>query len=628
MLRCLLSFAVAVLLVACDPAARSAQAQVTPDQRKEINDLKRDLGKIPAMLRKKEFAESETLLTESEAKLKAIAEAAKVEPDDRSLSGVMPLIERNRKALELQKSRAEGKPANAGVSFAKDVAPIMAGKCVNCHGGNQPRSNLNLSNFAGWERGGRGGRLLAPGNANGSLLMARLTAANPQQRMPQNGEALSREELTTIATWINQGARFDGQGKDVALRDLKGPDAPRDPTVVIPKPTGSETVSFTRDIAPFMQNLCVGCHSGNDPRGGLSLVSFYDMMKGGDSGRVVLPGNVEGSRLFRLVGGLEAPRMPANNQSRITRKNYDDLKKWFEEGNAFDGPDPRAALASYIKSAAELEADRFAKMSVDEMNKFRIDRSEAQLKRALPKDNFNTLQGEEFFLIGNVSGQRLQQVDRWAQEHAATLKRVFGSGNGQIWKGRLAMFVLKDRFSYDEFNLVVNEREAPKELTGHSVVTANLEDAYVVLLDIGDESSADSPGLQTNVIDHLSGAFLKRGASRMPDWVLRGTGLALASQSQKGNPYFRTQSTIAAQTAGTLGRPEDLFAEGTFSPGTLGAVAYTLVDYMLDQGGAAKFARFIKSLQSGQDTAAAIRTNYNSDLAALARGYLTSLAKN
>jgi hypothetical protein len=56
-------------------------------------------------------------------------------------------------------------------------------------------------------------------------------------------------------------------------------------------------------------------------------------------------------------------------------------------------------------------------------------------------------------------------------------------------------------------------------------------------------------------------------------------------------------------------------------------VAYTLVDYMLDQGGAAKFARFIKSLQSGQDTAAAIRTNYNSDLAALARGYLTSLDK-
>ena len=71
----------------------------------------------------------------------------------------------------------------------------------------------------------------------------------------------------------------------------------------------------------------------------------------GDSGRVVLPGNLEGSRLFRLVGGLENPRMP-QGQARITRKNYEDLKKWFEEGNVYDGDDPRTERPLIHKAAS------------------------------------------------------------------------------------------------------------------------------------------------------------------------------------------------------------------------------------------------------------------------------------
>ena len=75
-----------------------------------------------------------------------------------------------------------------------------------------------------------------------------------------------------------------------------------------PKPKGTETVSFTRDIAPFMANLCGGCHSAQRKSGGLSLVSYFDLMQGGESGEVIIPGDKDKSRLFRLVGGLENPR--------------------------------------------------------------------------------------------------------------------------------------------------------------------------------------------------------------------------------------------------------------------------------------------------------------------------------
>lgn len=623
MRRILPALTIFALLGATYPLVRSAIAQVTPDQRKELGDLRDELGKVPALIREKKFDEAEAILAQAEEQLESIATTAGVQTTDRTLQGIAPLIKRHRDSLERAIARAGGTPAASGVSFAADVAPIINDACLNCHGANNPRANLRLDTFAGWKQGGRTGPLLAVGNANNSLLMARLRAPNQNQRMPQNANALPNDDIQTIATWINQGAKFDGDAEDTMLADLTAA-AEDDPTVVIPKPTGDETVSFTRDIAPFMANLCGGCHSRQQMNGGLCMETFYDMMKGGDSGRVVLPGNRDGSRLYRLVGGLENPRMP-QGQARITRKNYEDLTKWFDEGCVYDGEDPKTPLRQFVRTEAEMEADRFASMSAEEMNAFRIERTEGQFKRALPNDSFNSLKGDQFYLIGNVSPDRLRQVDEWSQDHAANLTRVLSGGEGPIWRGRLAIFVVKDRFSYDEFNLVINGREAPKEMTGHSVVTPTSEDAYIVLLDVGDEATNESSALRVNLIDHLTGAYLKRSGVELPDWVVRGTGLALAAQALPGDPYLRQLPLLAKQNVAPLNRPEDVFANGTFSPGTIGPVGYSLVDYMLDEGGSARYARFIKALESGQDAAAAVRAVYNSDLPSLARGYVRSL---
>jgi len=615
-----------IALIAIVGVVRSLSAEVTAEQRKELTDLKRELGKVTALLREKKFDDVDKLLSDADQKVNSIAEAAKVQPTDRSMQGLSVLIRRQRDALAKARARVPGAQAAGGVSFSKDVAPIINDKCMGCHAANNPSGQLCLEMFAGWKRGGKSGALAITGNANASLIMARLRAP-AAQRMPKDADPLTNDELQTIANWINQGARFDGKAENDTLANLiMAADLADDPTIIIPKPKGNETVSFTKDIAPFMANLCGGCHSRARKSGGLCLETFYDMMRGGDSGRVVLPGNLEGSRLYRLVGGLENPRMP-QGQARITRKNYDDLTKWFEEGCVYDGDDPRTPLRQFVRSTAEVEADRFANMSVDEINKFRIDRTDGQMKRALPNDSSNTLQGDEFYLIGNVGGERLRQVDEWSQAHVANLRKSFSGGAGQTWKGRLAIFVLKDRFSYDEFNKVINGRDTPKEMTGHSVVTASFEDAYIALLDVGDNATAENPALRVNLIDHLTGAYFKRGGGQLPDWVLRGTGLALAAQAMPADPYLRTLDGVAAQQVVTLDQPQDVFANGTFSPGTIGPVGYSLVNYMLSAGGAAKYAQFIRGLQGGQDTAAAVRAVYNTDLAALARGYASAIAK-
>ncbi|MBL8852225.1 MAG: hypothetical protein JNG89_21310, partial [Planctomycetaceae bacterium] len=434
---------------------------------------------------------------------------------------------------------------------------------------------------------------------------------------------LSEERLKVIADWINGGAKFDGRTQDLSLADLIA-NAPLDPSVVIPKPKGSETVSFTRDVAPFMANLCGGCHSRENRNGGLCLETFYDMMKGGDSGVVVIPGDGENSRLFRLTGGLENPRMP-QGQARITRKNYEDLKQWFAEGCVYDGEDPRAPLRSFVRSQSDIDAEKFAAMTAEQFHSLRQERTIKQFKDALPNDTAQTLETDEFLMIGNVTAERLQQVADWSADQTGKLRKLFGEQSEQLWKGRLAVFVLKDRFSYDEFNLVIEKREAPAELTGHSTVVPTFEDAYIALLDVGDEPREESPTLHINVVDHLTGAFLKRDGGRVPVWVQRGLGLSLAAQAELGNPYLRRLPAQAKQHVGALGSPSDIFADGTFSPAVLPPVAYSLVDYMLDVGGAQRFARFADELSDGKDTATALRAVYDSDADTLARGYVRAL---
>lgn len=613
------------LLLAMACAGVTALAEITPDHRKELTQLVKDVGKVGGMAKKKEFDEAEKALTAAEEKIKSIAESAAVKEEDKAFTGAHTAIAKARKVLDAAKAKAEGRkpePTNKAVSFVKDVAPIISDNCLGCHGANNPRANLRLDTFAYWRQGGRNGAIAIPGAADQSLILGRLMTTDAALRMPKDEDPLDPKELQTIAAWINQGARFDGDNEQMTLGDLTAAAALK--TFTYPKPKGTETVKFTRDIAPFMANLCGNCHSAQRKSGGLSLVSYFDLMQGGESGEVIIPGDKENSRLFRLVGGLENPRMP-QGQGRITRKNYNDLVKWFEEGNTFDGTDPRTPLATFVRSDEEMARERFDRMTDEERQKLRRERTEEQWRKALTKETMNRVENDDLLIVGNVAPERLSQVETWAKEQLAVLRKNFRPGDGPLWKGRLAVFVVKDRFSYDEFNLAINGREAPKELTGHSVVTTADEDAYICLLDVGDEVSTSSSGLRANLIDHLTGAFVRRGGGNVPEWLVRGTGLFYALQQSPGNAFIKNLPDAAAPIAGSVPRPEDVFADGTFSPGVIGPVGLTLVQFLLENGGPGKLSQFAGALRQGQSVADAAQGVYGADLPTLAQRYLSTL---
>ncbi|MBS0263495.1 MAG: hypothetical protein JSS02_16260 [Planctomycetes bacterium] len=597
------------------------EAAITPEHRKQIADVTKETTKAAGHISRKEYDEAEKLLNDAEQKLKQIAKEADVKETDKLIAGPLKKIAQAREQVE--RKRPGGTPGAGGGAFERDVAPVLVARCLNCHGNDNPRGNLQITTFAGIVRGGDSGAFVVPGKPDESSLIARINATG-EQRMPKGGAALSDEQIKKITDWVASGAKFSGSNT-TPLNQLKAPGDATAKTDNVPiqinKPTGSETVSFSKDIAPFMVNLCLNCHSGNNPRGGYSIETFEKLMRGGKSGRVVLPGNSSDSRMWHLVGLQDPIKMP-QGQALITRSNHANLKTWIEEGAKFDGADAKAPLRSLVPTEAEKRAKELASLSPEELAKRRLARAEQLWKAASPNEAPAIEETDAFIVVSNVGEARNKLVADWSATTASRLIRLFRMKESQIWRGKLVVFVFKDRFSYVEFAKTNERRDIPVETQGHARVAATGDEAYVCLLDIGDTESESSPGAKTLLSGLLAEGMLQTLPNRVPEWAAKGTGLMLASQADPKNPYFRGLAAGANEALKSLNKPDELFDNGTFSPADLPAIGYTLTAFMLKRGGEAYFVNFLSQMAQGKSLPDTLNAVYNADVSTLAMAYL------
>lgn len=67
---------------------------------------------------------------------------------------------------------------------------------------------------------------------------------------------------------------------------------------------------FTKDVKPIFEGRCLKCHGAGKLKGGLDLRSKAAVLKGGDTGPVVVPGSAEKSRLFEVITQGDMPPKP------------------------------------------------------------------------------------------------------------------------------------------------------------------------------------------------------------------------------------------------------------------------------------------------------------------------------
>ncbi|MFN3149077.1 c-type cytochrome domain-containing protein [Bremerella sp.] len=110
------------------------------------------------------------------------------------------------------------------------------------------------------------------------------------------------------------------------------------------KPAGDmvEKITYEDHVRPILREHCFTCHNQGEAKGGLNLESFGATLEGGASGEVVIPQDVESSRLFALINGDETPEMPPG-QDPIAQEKRDIIAKWIELG-ALENSGSKAAV--------------------------------------------------------------------------------------------------------------------------------------------------------------------------------------------------------------------------------------------------------------------------------------------
>jgi mono/diheme cytochrome c family protein len=93
------------------------------------------------------------------------------------------------------------------VDFARDIDPIFAKHCYECHNDEKQKGELRMDSRAWLVKGGDGGTAIIPGKGKESLLVIRLFDGD-DPRMPKKKPSLSPRQIALITKWIDQGAEW------------------------------------------------------------------------------------------------------------------------------------------------------------------------------------------------------------------------------------------------------------------------------------------------------------------------------------------------------------------------------------------------------------------------------------
>jgi len=95
----------------------------------------------------------------------------------------------------------------------------------------------------------------------------------------------------------------------------------------------------------------------------------------------------------------------------------------------------------------------------------------------------------------------------------------------------------------------------------------------------------------------------------------------MAAAVDSRNPYFRGLRGEAGLVAPSL-KADELFSDRSYSPGTVGPMGFTIVDFLINKAGIVNFVKFVKATETGTTQAQALRAAYGADPPAIAAEYV------
>nr|WKN34158.1 DUF1553 domain-containing protein [Tunicatimonas sp. TK19036] len=115
------------------------------------------------------------------------------------------------------------------VDFNAEVRPILNKKCITCHGGVKRSGGFSLLfRTEALSPNESGKPAIVPGDVQASEMIHRIKNHDPEERMPPEGDPLSKQEIAILTRWIEQGAHWEDHWAYVKPQPIQVPDTDTD----------------------------------------------------------------------------------------------------------------------------------------------------------------------------------------------------------------------------------------------------------------------------------------------------------------------------------------------------------------------------------------------------------------
>jgi hypothetical protein len=396
------------------------------------------------------------------------------------------------------------------------------------------------------------------------------------QRIGKRDKASLEQSLLETKQWIDEfaidGEFLDGdplveglrqQHKALAAKLAAAPEpmkakpamktattipAREDLAKMVKTPVDLANVSFKKDVAPIIANVCLGCHNDQRKSGEFDASTYNAFLT------MIQPGNPDDSHVMQLVTGKAEPRMPRGGQSRFLKEWADVWSAWIKQGAKFDGTDKGAKITSYLIDLESQRREAFNKMATAELETMHEGYAKRQIEIVKPRKDVHFRKSRNLILYTTLPSEDVEYVSVLAEAVLEELAEQF-KVEPPIWRGGLGLMVFADRFDFVAFAKEIDGYAPENDEVGY--YQARPEHQYIAL-------TTDAPNrtLDGVVAQEVAEAFLRRlGAGKMPAWAVHGYGQRMAEHFDPRGTTLKPELAKAGQLADSGKKLSALFKQ-------------------------------------------------------------------
>jgi hypothetical protein len=159
-------------------------------------------------------------------------------------------------------------------------------------------------------------------------------------------------------------------------------------------------------------------------------------------------------------------------------------------------------------------------------------------------------------------------------------------------KGRMTLFVFRERYDYGEFGKMVEQRDLPSPWRGH--FRFSVVDAYAAMM----PPKGDDYSIETLLAEQIGGCHIAAlGKSGTPLWFALGAGRVAASRIDGSDPRVLAWDNAVLDVVARMPAP-DAFITGNRIDTDAGSIAsYSFVKFLMSDN--RKFGILLDQLRKG-----------------------------